>query len=90
MQRGVVGQTPPVPLPSVLVVTAATGESGPVARAVTIAGDRLRPTHALTLAAKWGAAARTSMHVARLVKQAEAAGAGSPRLAPEQISGQAA
>lgn len=51
MQRGVVGQKPPTPLPSVLVVAAVTGESGPVARAVTIAGERLRPTHALTLAA---------------------------------------
>lgn len=49
MQRFAV---PPHPAaPSVLVVTAGTGESGHVARAVNIAGDRLLVTHALTLAA---------------------------------------
>lgn len=49
MQRGVV--PPQSLLPSVLVVTAGTGESGAVARAVNIAGDKLLVTHALTLAA---------------------------------------
>src|SRR6478672_8812795 len=49
MQRGAV--PPHRPLPTVLVVTAGTGENGAVVRAVNAAADSLLATHALTLSA---------------------------------------